>query len=220
MREKILKAIPGYGHITISLIIVWNCLIYFLSKLINCDLPHHSMQLAIDTAIPFIPAFIIIYCLAYAHWGLGYVIAARESYEFCMRFTAANLLAKLLCGIIFVAFPTSMARPEISGTGLISLLCRFIYSADTPVNLFPSIHCLESWMCVRVCFKSEKTPLWLKIFSALFAIAVFASVVLVKQHVTLDILGGVLVFEIGLMLSDTIHLDRLLLKLIPKRNAK
>ena len=79
-------------------------------------------------------------------------------------------------------------------------MLQWLYTMDAPVTLFPSIHCLLSWLCWRGFCKLEH-PRWMNGLSLLFTLAVFASTVLVKQHYAADILGGVAVAELGLMLS-------------------
>ena len=104
--------------------------------------------------------------------------------------------------------PTTNVRPEITGTALSDEVTRFLYSVDQPVNLFPSIHCLESWICFRGSLKLEKVPHWYRPVSFVFTLLVFASTVLLKQHVVVDIAGGVLFVEIGLWMTAHFHLDR------------
>ena len=48
----------------------------------------------------------------------------------------------------------------------------------------------------------------MKIFMFVSAILVFASTVLIKQHVVIDIIGGVLVVEIGLFLAKKLNTKR------------
>ena len=103
--------------------------------------------------------------------------------------------------MIFLLLPTTIARPEADGSGLIGWLTRIIYMADTPVTLFPSIHCLDSWLCWRFLVKCKKVPRWYKWVNFVFSLLVCASTVLVKQHVFVDIFAGIAVAELGLLLS-------------------
>ena len=60
-----------------------------------------------------------------------------------------------------------------------------------------------------------KLPNWYKIGMGLFTLGVFASVVFVKQHVFIDIPAGVLVFELGYIVTHLSGLHRFFLKKIP-----
>ena len=82
-------------------------------------------------------------------------------------------------------------------------LSSLIYQMDAPVNLFPSIHCLESWCCIHAAFCMKKTPRWYLPVTIVMSLCVFASTLLVKQHVFIDIIGGILVFEAGYFIAKT-----------------
>lgn len=205
--NHIKKIIPSYAIIPLICVLSVNFIAYGLSKLIVSDATHYSLLLPIDKKFPFVPEFVIIYIAAFAQWIIGFLLIAQEGKEFCHRFFSAEITAKLICFIFFLFFPTMISRPEITDTDLYSRLCAMIYSVDTPVNCFPSVHCLESWVCLRSAFKLTKTARRGKgykyayiIYSAFMTLAVFASVVLIKQHFFLDIIGGIAVFEIGMFI--------------------
>ena len=80
-----------------------------------------------------------IYWGAYFSWGINYILAARENRDHCRRCITADMIAKALCFVIFLLLPTTIARPEAGGSGLIGWLTRIIYMADTPVTLFPPL---------------------------------------------------------------------------------
>ena len=133
-------------------------------------------------------------------------MGTREKKEYCYRFFLGEIIAKAICLVIFLVFPTTLNRPEITGNGIFERLLAFIYSVDAADNLFPSIHCLESWMCWRGCRKLTQTrlPGWFSGANLVLTLLVFASTVLCKQHVLIDIAGGVAVVEIGLFLAPKI----------------
>lgn len=204
--EKIKKIVPKYAIVPLLIVVLLNTLVYNGSKVISSHLTHFSFSTLIDTFIPFVPFFISIYILAYLHWIVGYIVISRENKETCYRILMAEIIAKFLCLLFFLLVPTMMARPEITGSGIWEVLTRFIYAMDEPVNLFPSIHCLESWMVFRGTMYLGHVSKSYKWFMFLFAILVCFSTVLVKQHVFVDILGGIAVVEIGLYCSKKWHI--------------
>ena len=208
MKNKLKTFIPRYGYFPIITLFAFNSLVYFLTKLVYDPARAYDLSLGIDHALPFVPAFILFYILAYLQWALGYIMIARESREELYKVATANILAKIFCGIIFVALPTAMVRAEITEGGIFNLLTSFIYAADTPaVNLFPSIQCLESWAVFR-CSLKLKLPIGYKIAMGVFSLGVFASVLLVKQHIILDIPAGILVFELGYLIVHLTKIDQ------------
>jgi len=213
MKQKISKIIPSYAFIPLISVILMNSITYHGVQIFTRHMMHHSLAIWLDGFIPFWPSFILFYVLAYVQWIVGYLVLSRENKEVCYHYLSAELIAKFMCFILFLVYPTTIIRPEITGNSLGELLTRFIYSCDKPVNLFPSIHCLESWFCFRGSMKLTKVPKWYKWLHFILAIFVFLSTVFVKQHVVLDIIGGVLVVELGLFLAKYFHTGRIFEKI-------
>lgn len=106
-----------------------------------------------------------------------------------------------------------MVRPEITSSGLMMSLVNLIYTLDAPVNLFPSIHCLESWLVFRGSLACKKVSKAYKVIMFIFSVLVCLSTVFVKQHVVIDIIGGILVVEIGILISNKFNTGRLFYKI-------
>lgn len=90
---------------------------------------------------------VVIYFGCYIFWIIGYLYNAAMDKRHCYRFLMADWLAKAVCFICYVVYPTTNTRPEIVGSDIWAQLMRFLYSMDAADNLFPSIHCLVSWLC-------------------------------------------------------------------------
>lgn len=220
MIHKLKTFIPRYGYLPIITLFAFNSLIYFLTKLAFDPTRACDLSLGADSLIPFVPAFILFYVLAYPQWVLGYIMIARESREKIHKIVTVNVLSKIICGIIFLAIPTVMVRAEITGGGVFTRLTSLIYAADTPaVNLFPSIHCLESWAVFR-CSLKLKLPIGYKIAMGIFSLGVFASVLFVKQHIILDIPAGILVFELAYLTVHLTKLDQRITNLFHKKPSR
>ena len=205
IKNFLCKILPGYAYIPLAAMLVFNWLVYFGTRYFTTDMKHYSMYTALDSIIPFVPAFISVYILAYVQWILGYGLIARENKHVFSWIVTGEIIAKAMALVCFVTVPTTITRPEVSDTGLWNVLTNYVYSSDAPDNLFPSVHCLESWVCFRGAMHLKKPGKWYKYASLLFTLLVFASTVLVKQHVVLDIVGAVVFVEIGLFISARIH---------------
>lgn len=204
-----------YSVIALLSVLLSDLLAFYGSHLLMFGRGYHDITSALDKKIPFVPEFIIVYVLAFVQWVACYIAIAAEDKQKAYRFCVGASVANIICGIVFVAFPTVMAiRPEASGTGLVGFLTRFIFAADNPpVNLFPSMHCLESYLCIRVIFASKRVPKFLKALNLVFSIMVFAAVLLVKQHLIIDVFAGILVAELGVLLTKALKLDEKLIKM-------
>ena len=196
------KLIPTYAVVPLLLILVTNFFAYYVSKLIIMGRDKWDPVIAWDDLIPLWTPFILIYLIAYVQWVVGYIILAKQNKDVCYKVAGANVIAKLLCFVIFIIVPTTISyRPEITGTGLFDWVTGLIHWFDSPVNLFPSIHCLESYAIMRFTIPQKKLPLSYKIFTVVLSLLVFASVVYTKQHRLLDIPAGIIVLEIGILIS-------------------
>ena len=189
--------IPSYSYIPLATVVCINSLAYFASRLITGGFVHYNFSLPIDGALPFVPVFSVVYILAYAQWAIGFILIARESRDFCYRVLSGEIISKLICLTLFLIIPTTMVRADITSGDVFSTLTKYIYLLDTPDNLFPSLHCHLSWLCFYSALRMKKTGKIYIYFSFIFSLLVFASTVLIKQHVAVDIFAGVLVCEIG-----------------------
>lgn len=197
--------------------LIFNCLTFWGTRLFTNGAVHYDLSTALDRAIPFVPAFIAVYVLAFIQWVAGYVVICRESPERCYRVLSGEMMTKLACLVIFLALPTVMTRPEVTGRDVFSRLTGLIYALDTPDNLFPSIHCVESWICFRGTLGAKSIPRWYKVFMLVFTLLVFASVLFVKQHLAADVLGGLVLAELGQIAAERLNTGRILQKLNARR---
>ena len=178
--------------------LAFQCLAFYGTRPFLPHLPSYRLDLPLDAMIPFVPEWVSVYCLAFASWAFSAVIILAQGKEHALRFTGAYGLALAVSAVIFLCWPLTMERPEITGGGLLRDLLRGIYAADQPNNLFPSLHVLASYFCWRGLWGCARIPKWFKAFNFVFLVLVCFSVVLVKQHLTIDIPGGVIVGEASL----------------------
>ncbi len=202
MKDRLKRIIPGFAVVPLITILVFNMFVYYGSRLFTLHRKHHDLEIPLDQKIPFVPAAIIPYVMAYAQWALGYIVIARDSKETCDEVLSAELVAKAITFAIFMAFPTTMTRPKVKGNSLVERLIKAIYVVDMPRQLFPSLHCLESYLVVRGISRMKKKPpkAYTAAMEALTG-AIVASTVLVKQHTVVDIVGGIALAELGLRCS-------------------
>ena len=192
---------PVYSWIPLCAVVAFNFTVYAGVRFINRNRAHYILSVPADELIPLWTPFVVIYLLAFVQWVLGYYLAARESSEVCWHVAAGDIIAKVITCLIFLAVPTTLHRPEITGSGFFDWVTRIVYAVDAPDNLLPSIHCLESWVCFRSSLWLKHAPRWYKWGSFVFTLLVFASTVFLKQHLLLDIPTGALLAEFGLWIA-------------------
>ena len=124
MLKKTNPLIPKYAIKPLALALLVNSCVYMGIAQLRRFLTFSSLETPLDTALPFLAPFVLFYVLAFVQWGLNYLLIARDSKELCYRFAFGNIIAKLICLFFFVFFPTTLARPEVTGTDLCSRLVR------------------------------------------------------------------------------------------------
>ena len=189
--KKITGIVPAYGFFPLVFSFVFNCLVYSGSRAVAGSWYHHNIESNLDLRLPFLPQFLIIYFGCYIFWAANYILAARQDREEVYRFFTADFISRCVCLVIFLAYPTTNTRPVIEGSGFWDLLAGWLYSIDAADNLFPSIHCLVSWFCFLAVKGQKKIPIWYKAVSSILAVLVFLSTLFTKQHVIVDVAGGI-----------------------------
>ncbi|MCH5338765.1 MAG: phosphatase PAP2 family protein [Acetatifactor sp.] len=205
MKKYMLKIIPTYSWVMLTIILIVNYIAYFGSRIFTSGLKHYSLINSLDRKLPFLSFFILFYLLAYLQWIIGFVMIGRGRREVVFQMFIGELIAKGIALVCFILLPTTVKeiRPGIEtlgSGGIWNALTGLIYSMDAADNGFPSIHCLESWVCFRGALKLDKVPRWYVYTMLGMTLLVFASTVFVKQHALVDIVGGVAAVEIGLII--------------------
>ncbi len=209
------KFFPKFAYIPVIFIIIFNLIAYTGTKFLTLNANHYDFTTRLDEIIPFVPWFMLFYVLAYVQWVWNYVYHTRLGRGGYYHMVTADLIAKVFCFVLFLVFPATIVRPEVTGNGFWDHVTRLIYYLDTPTSLLPSIHCVESWLCFRAACMVKDAPRWYAPAQFVFTLLVFASTVLVKQHFVVDILAGIAVLEIGWFLSKRFKLWRVFYKFEP-----
>ena len=190
--------LPVRGILNILVPFLWNQLMYFGAKIIAGDWIHYDLSLPMDAQIPFVPWTVLIYFSWIVYWlGCDYVLVRySDDAEKTDRFFGADVIVKTICFCIFLALPTTNVRPEITEHGLWDLCMRILYWLDTPDNLFPSIHCLVSWLCWIGIRKNRRLPRGAKVGILVWAVLICIATLTTKQHVIVDVFGGIVLAEV------------------------
>lgn len=199
--KQLIRVVPSYGLFPVIFSFVFNCLVYAGSRMIAGGWYHHNIETSLDQKLPFVPQFLIVYFGCYIFWAVNYILIARQDRKSVYQFFTADFLSRCICLVFFLAFPTTNTRPVIQGSGLWDQAALWLYSVDAADNLFPSIHCLVSWFCYIGIRGRKEIPVWYQNVSLGIAVLVFVSTLLTKQHVLVDVAGGVLLGTICFLIG-------------------
>lgn len=206
--NKIYDYVPRYAIVPLMLCVTFNFSVYWGVRLFYDDRIFHDLTTYLDEQIPLLPIFVVIYLGSYAFWITNYILISRINKEQCYRLITADLLGKLICGLIYILYPTTNIRPDMTSTGIFVDMLKFLYSIDAANNLFPSIHCLVSWYCYAGIRNCKAIPKWYRCVSLIVALMICISTVTTKQHVIVDVFGGVMLAEITWQLSLYLQVHR------------
>ena len=210
-KESLLnKILPAYAWMPVMVAFGIQLIVYCGLKIIVERMPLHDMTTALDRSIPFVPQWIIIYVLSYASWAFTIRWILMESKEKCYRFASMYIIGFLITGIVFLVYPCTLQRPEITGNSFWDNITRIIYTIDTPTQLFPSVHILIAYYCWRCTLDCRKIPTWYKWFNFVYLILTCLSILFVRQHVIADIPSAFLVAELSIYLARVYKPERIL----------
>ena len=155
-----------------------------------------ATQISLDALIPFCEWFAIPYCLWYPLLiGIGLYLFFYDSnaYRHYMLFLASTFFASEL---IWLLIPNGQdLRPAfLPRDNLLSRLMAALYHIDTHTNVFPSVHVVGSVGAALAVWDapSLRQKKWLCAAITILSGLICLSVVFVKQHGILDLLGGLI----------------------------
>ena len=221
MKKYIEKLCPVYAIIPLICCFGINTLIYSLSMSICEDWKHYDFTSNFDRRVPLLPEWSFIYLGCFAFWAFNYILVGhiyKDDRKKFFQFVTTDIMSRLVCGIFFFFMPTTNIRPEVLGDSVAEQVLRFIYRIDEPANLFPSIHCIVSWMCFVGIRESKKVPLWYKIASCIIALLVVVSTQVLKQHYIIDAIAGIALIEVLYYVNQKVDIYVIAKRLFEKIN--
>ena len=208
--------IPAYIWLPLILAFLWNQIVYCGSRMLMKNHFHYDITTPLDSLIPVIPWTLSIYVFSFLYWPFQYLMCCRPGKDYAYRFLSADFFAKTICLVCFLVFPTTTLRPPISEHGFWNQSLNLLYRLDAPDNLFPSIHCLVSWLCY-VGIREQHKILWpYRLFVLGMALAICISTLTTKQHVIPDVAAGILLAEFSYWFVHYSHLDQLYANILSK----
>lgn len=215
LRRFLQKFVPTYALFPLAFTGLMNFLSYTGGKWIQTIFGLNNaldMTTKWDEMIPFEPIWIFPYLVTFVFWFYLYTMVAKESPAAVCRLVTADFLGKVVCMIFFIAMPTTNVRPDVTGTGFVPFVVRFVYWIDAPSNLFPSLHCFIAWLGTRQILEAKRLrfPALNGVLCVIGSLIVFASTLFTKQHVIADVVSGVALAEICYLIAKYTKLPNVL----------
>lgn len=99
--------------------LLYNSLIYYSGQWMGTHTKAWNIEISLDNQIPVIPWFVGIYFSFFLFCAVNFLLIGYYGKKKACLFLCAELLAKTVCGIFYLCFPTTNLRPEIVGTGFL-----------------------------------------------------------------------------------------------------
>lgn len=194
-----------YGHLLIlSYFFIYLAWFGYVERTVTTHF--HVIHVPLDDVIPFCEYFIIPYLLWFVYVAIGIVYMAFHDktgyYKLCgFLFTGMTIFL-----IISTIYPNGhYLRPvTFEHDNIFIQLCKFIYSTDTPTNLFPSIHVYNSIGIHLAVINNKELSNNQKITTASFIlmVSIILSTMFLKQHSVFDVASA---FVLACIMSRVIY---------------
>jgi len=145
---------------------------------------------ALDGAIPFAPAALPVYLTLWVYVGAG--PGLQRDLRDLLAYGAWIVLLCIAGLLVFLFWPTQIPAHTID----VSRYAGFtmLQGVDAAGNAFPSMHvAIATFTMLRLqdVWRRTGSPFFLRALDVGWCTAIVASTVLTKQHVVLDVVGGV-----------------------------
>lgn len=182
------------------------------------------IHVTMDDYIPFCEVFIIPYLLWFAYVAVVVVYLFFKNKQDYYKTCAFLFTGMTVFLIVSTLWPNGHhLRPDIlPRDNCFTWLVERLWTVDTPTNLWPSIHVLNSMGAHFAVMQSRElaSAKWggrLKIVSGILAISIILSTVFLKQHSLFDVATGLLM---GSILYVLVYKRELLLAGRPEKKNR
>lgn len=205
------KLFHKYKHI-VPLILYFIIYITWFGHLEHTVKHYRIIHVALDDYIPFCEVFVIPYLLWFFYVAATiafFFFKDKDDYYKSCIFLFTGMTIFLLISTIW---PNGhRLRPYIlPQENIFTQLIASLYKADTPTNLWPSIHVYNSLGCHIAITKSShfRRHKWIRFASLLLCASIIMSTMFIKQHSVFDVVTAFILAAIMYVL--VYHFDILL----------
>jgi membrane-associated phospholipid phosphatase len=161
--------------------------LYAFTNSLDWRVPTSLPPTWLDENIPLLPTTVWIYASYVLIFVSSYVI--EKDIQQINRFVYASAATNIVSALIYLFWPTTFPRPELTGDGLSVDLLAYIWRLDSPVNCFPSLHVSSSILPALLLWRNHSR---LRILYLFWALAISISTMTIKQHHSADVVAGAL----------------------------
>ncbi len=182
-----------FSHLWLLLGWVGYLLLYFLTENLIPAEKCHVIHCALDDLIPFHEGFLLFYCFWYVYLVLSLLYFFLYDIPSFKKLQFYIIVTQVIAMAAYILYPSiQLLRPEVfPRDNLLTRLLGFIYTADTPTGVCPSLHVAYSMGIASVWGRSKDASRPFKIFIIVMAVLISVSTTFVKQHSAVDVLAAI-----------------------------
>lgn len=173
----------------------------------RANLPYHVIHVWLDDKIPFVEYFIVPYLLWFVYVAAVFLYlffkgTKQEFYRYCaFLFTGMTLFL-----VISTLYPNGhLLRPtEFPRHNIFTFAVQILYQADTPTNIFPSIHVFNSIAAHRALVNNPRLGhnRLIRGGSFVLMVSIILATMFLKQHSALDVMSGIV---LGTLMDQIVY---------------
>lgn len=152
----------------------------------------HVVHVAVDDFIPFVEFFIVPYLLWFAYVAVGMIYFFLNDVSDYYKLCAFLFVGMTVFLFISTVYPNGhYLRPSVFQRDNICVtLVQWLYAADTPTNLFPSIHVYNSiGIHLAVCHSQKlRKHRFVQLGSGILMVSIILATMCLKQHSVFDVI--------------------------------
>lgn len=177
---------------TILLTFGVQALLYFMSKFLISN--YHLIGSPLDDKIPVVSFFIFAYMIWYPLEITTFYFLYKHDKKGYIKLVIALAMSLITAQICYYVYPTMINRPIMdSYHNLTTFVTYLTYASDTPVNCFPSVHCIICFLVIFATIHNPNLGKAYKYLIYLLNILIILSTLFVKQHVIIDVIGALII---------------------------
>ena len=151
----------------------------------------HVVHVAVDDFIPFVEFFIVPYLLWFLYVAVGMIYFFFHDVSDYYKLCAFLFVGMTVFLFVSTVYPNGhYLRPSVfPRDNVFADLVQWLYAADTPTNLFPSIHVYNS-IGIHIAIshsQSLKKHRGVQIASGILMMSIILATMFLKQHSVFDV---------------------------------
>lgn len=155
--------------------------------------PRFIIHSPIDDFIPFCEYFIVPYIMWFAYVPAVLFYLVYNDCASFWRMAKMMFVGNMLCLLIYAVFPNGvLPKNPVAADNIFAQMVNALYYTDTPTNVCPSIHVLDTLSAHIALSRSKfvKNMPLIKFASLVFFALVCISTVTLKQHSIIDVFAS------------------------------